>query len=679
MRRVIIGMLAHVDAGKTTLSEALLYASGQLRKLGRVDHGDVFLDTDMLERKRGITIFSHPAVMSVAADLQFTLLDTPGHVDFSVETERVLRVLDYAMLVVSAADGIQGHTETLWRMLRKHHIPTFIVINKIDMQGVDVAGVMQQIQQRFGEQCIDCQDLQAAAENIAMQDEQVMEDFLTNTVISSGSLQRLVADEKLVPCFAVSSLKIQGIHELLANLVTMIREPKRGESFGARVYKISHDQQGNRLTWLKVTNGILQAKSLLQGGFVCERDDRFLKAGVLNGCDDQDMSVENSPVLHSTWEEKLDQIRVYSGAQYTTVTNVEAGSIVAVTGLTKTIPGEGLGVEACDIDSISWVMQPVLSYALDPLECDLHQCLSALRTLEDEDPMLRVTWVSRLSEIHLQVMGVVQLEIIQQRLLDCYGLAVAFNEGSIVYAETLTQSVEGVGHFEPLRHYAEVHIVLTPAPRSSGLHYRSVCSQDVLGARYQQLILDHCRQKEHVGVLIGAPLTDITMTLVTGRAHVKHTEGGDFREATYRAIRQGLMVARREGACLLLEPWYRFRLEVPVAMLGRAMADVQRMSGVASAPEVLAEYATLCGEAPVSQMRDYAMQVNEYSRGRGHLNCVFAGYKPCHNAEEVIDQAQYDPERDVDNTPDSVFCAHGAGYQVKWYCVEDFMHCPYAG
>ena len=713
MKRIVTGILAHVDAGKTTLSEAVLYTTGQLRKPGRVDHGDAFLDTNAMERARGITIFTEPAIIHTT-NTTITLLDTPGHVDFSAETERTLRVLDYAILVISGTDGIQGHTETLWRLLARYHVPTILFINKMDAPGANKTHILSQLKHRFNDACIDFTTttnettntpaLAGVMEEIAMQTEHAMNEYLETEQVSVTTIQTMIEHRELFPCFFGSALKMEGINEFINGFETYTQEPNHTKEFGARVYKISHDAQGNRLTWLKVTGGELHAKALLNGG----NDE-------------------------TTWSEKADQVRVYSGAKYTTVESVPAGAVCAVTGLTHTFPGEGLGI---DQSAENPILQPVLTYTLLPGSNDTHKCLMALRELEDEDPLLHVVWHARLQEIHLQLMGAVQLEIIQQMMHDRFGLDVEFGPGAILYKETITTPVEGAGHFEPLRHYAEAHVLLEPLPEGSGMQYATTCSEDILDRNWQRLIISHFKEKEHLGVLTGSPITDIRLTLLVGRSHLKHTEGGDFRQATYRAIRQGLMEARAGvpndasafdiaqrfagddtdrdtddantkkntngdtptgeditteampcritgmGNCRLLEPWYRFRLEIPQDMLGRAMSDIQRMNGDFDTPQPTGasgnEYAVLNGTAPVSEMQDYAMDVNAYTHGRGHLSCVFAGYKPCHNTEEVMKHTNYNPESDLKNTPDSVFCAHGAGYPVKWYKVPEFMHLDYA-
>ena len=664
MKRIVTGILAHVAAGKTTQSEALQYTTGNVRKLGRVAKSDAFLDPSTMERQRVITIFTEPAIIATP-NLTLTLLDTPGHVDFSAEMERTLAVLDYAILVISGADGIQGHTETLWRLLKRYNVPTFIFINKMDAPAADKTKLLKQLKKRFSDGCIDftgAHDDNAALadvmEDIAMQSETAMELFLESGTIQDETIREMIADRVLFPCFFGSALKMDGIDEFVAGFERYVREPEYDSEFGARIYKVSHDAQGNRLTWLKVTGGEFKAKTLLSG-----------TARV--GADLGESKIDDDGM----WHEKAEQVRVYSGAKFTTVDSVVAGTVCAVTGLTRTFPGAGLGKEP---DGVNPVLQPVLTYTLLPGECDIHACLVALRELEDEDPLQHGVWLPHLEEVHLQLMGAVQLEVIQQMMHDRFGLDVSFGPGGILYKETIAHPVEGVGHFEPLRHYAETHVLLEPLPAGIGMRFASVCSEDVLDRNWQRLILQHCREREHLGVLTGSPITDMKITLLVGRAHLKHTEGGDFRQATYRAIRQGLMEAKERGDCRLLEPWYGFRLEVPQDMVGHAMADIQRMSGSFDTPSGDGEYMVLEGEAPVAQMRDYAMDVNAYTHGRGHLSCVFAGYRPCHNADEVIEQSAYEPESDLENTPDSVFCAHGAGYPVKWYKVPEFMHLDYA-
>lgn len=644
VKRIVTGIVAHVDAGKTTLSEALLYATGTTRRLGRVDHGDAFLDTDAMERARGITIYTEPAVMRVG-EAELTILDTPGHVDFSAETERTLQALDYAILVVSAADGVQGHTLTLWRLLRRYHVPVFVFVNKMDAPGADRARILEQLHARCSDACIDFTGAADALSErqldaLAMQSEAAMDEYLETGGIDVRTVRALIADGAAVPVYFGSALKMQGISEFVEGFAFFTREPHYTAEFGACVFKISHDRQGNRLSWIKVTGGELTAKMMLP------------EAG---------------------GAEKVDQVRVYSGAKFTTVESVPAGTVCAVTGPAHTFPGEGLGAAR---NAAQPVLRPVLTYTLLPGGNDMHACLQALRELEDEEPLLHVVWQERLQEAHVQLMGAVQLEIIEQLMHDRFGLDIAFGPGSILYAETITAPGEGVGHFEPLRHYAEVHVLIEPLERGSGLEFATDVSEDELDRNWQRLIMQHLQETEHPGVLIGAPITDMRLTLIGGRGHLKHTEGGDFRQATYRAVRQGLMEAREAGHAVLLEPWYRFRLELPQEMLGRALSDVQRMGGESAAPQIEDGLAVVEGAAPVSEMRDYAMDVNAYTHGEGRLALMFGGYRECHDEQTVVDGAGYDPEADLEHTPDSVFCAHGAGYTVKWYKVPEFCHVP---
>ena len=647
MKRIVTGIVAHVDAGKTTLSEALLYATGTTRKLGRVDHGDAFLDTDAIERARGITIYTEPAVMRVG-DVELTILDTPGHVDFSAETERTLQALDYAILVVSAADGVQGHTLTLWRLLQRYHAPVFVFVNKMDTPGASRARILDQLHTRCSDACI---DFTAAVDGLssdqldalAMQSEAAMDEYLETGGIDVRTVRGMIADGAVVPVYFGAALKMQGISEFLEGFAYFTCEPHYTAEFGARVFKISHDRQGNRLSWIKVTGGELTAKMMLP---------------------------------EASGAEKVDQVRVYSGAKFTTVESVPAGTVCAVTGPARTFPGEGLGTAR---NAAQPALRPVLTYTLLPGSNDVHACLQALRELEDEEPLLHVVWQERLQEAHVQLMGVVQLEIVEQLMRDRFGLDISFGPGSILYAETITAPVEGVGHFEPLRHYAEAHVLLEPLARGSGLEFATDVSEDELDRNWQRLIMQHLQETEHPGVLIGAPITDMRLTLIGGRGHLKHTEGGDFRQATYRAVRQGLMEARETGHAVLLEPWYRFRLELPQEMLGRALSDVQRMSGESAAPQIADGLAVVEGAAPVSEMRDYAMDVNAYTHGEGRLALMFGGYRECHDEQAVVEAAGYDPEADLEHTPDSVFCAHGAGYTVKWYKVPEFCHVPMRG
>ena len=641
MKRICTGLLAHVDAGKTTLSEALLYRAGCLKKLGRVDHKDAFLDTNAMERERGITIFSKQAVLGLP-DAQITLLDTPGHVDFSGEMERTLSVLDYAVLVVSGTDGVQSHTETVWKLLRRYGVPVFVFANKMDLAGADRQAVLDQLA-RLEEGFVPFDgslEPDAFAEALAMQSEEAMEAYLENGEVPRELITVMVARRQVFPCLFGSALKLQGVDELLAALQEYTRQPKEAEEFAARVFKISRDEQGSRLTWLKVTGGNLRVKALLTG-------------------EDPD---------GQPWQEKADQLRVYSGAKFQAVEQAPVGTVCAVTGLTRTWAGQGLGEETA---GQAPVLQPVQSCRLLlPEGCDAHAVLPRLTQLQEEDPQLRIVWNERLGEIHLQMMGEVQLDMLKRLIWERFGLAVGFGPGSIVYKETIAGPVEGVGHFEPLRHYAEVHLLLEPLPRGAGLQFDSICSEDVLDRNWQRLILTHLEEKEHLGVLTGSPITDMKITLTAGRAHLKHTEGGDFRQATYRAVRQGLMQA--DG--ILLEPWYEFRLEVPAEQVGRAMADVQRMGGSFDPPELLGDTSVLTGSVPVAEMRGYAMELAGYTRGKGKLACTLAGYRPCHDAPAVIEQVGYDPERDTENPADSVFCAHGAGYNVKWDEVPAHAH-----
>ncbi len=636
MKRLAIGILAHVDAGKTTLSEGLLYRSGALKKLGRVDHKNAFLDTDALERERGITIFSKQAVLPLQT-AEITLLDTPGHVDFSTEMERTLQVLDYAILVVSGSDGVQGHTQTLWDLLKRYQVPTFLFVNKMDLAGTDQQALLSQLKQRLGEGCVDFGlEGDALWEAVALCDEDALAQYLEEGQVGKETIRSLVARRRLFPCYFGSALKLEGVDEFLSGLEKYTQSPAYPTEFGARVYKISRDAQGSRLTHIKVTGGSLKVKALLTGG--------------------------------EGWEEKVDQIRIYSGAKYQMVEEAPAGTVCAVTGLSKTYPGEGLGWEE---GGKAPLLEPVLTYQLLlPEGMDPHTALQKLSQLEEEEPQLRLSWNEVLGEIHLQLMGEVQMEVLQRLIGERFGLPVSFGPGNIVYRETIACPVEGVGHFEPLRHYAEVHLLLEPGERGSGLQFASVCSEDVLDRSWQRLVLTHLEEKIHLGVLTGSPITDMKITLVAGRGHEKHTEGGDFRQATYRAVRQGLMSTES----VLLEPWYRFRLEIPAESLGRAMSDIQRMAGEAEPPDTLGESAILTGIAPVAKIQGYAMEVASYTRGRGKLTCVPAGYLPCHNQQEVIEAAGYDPERDLDNSPDSVFCSHGAGFVVKWDQVREHMH-----
>ena len=644
MKRLAVGILAHVDAGKTTLSEGLLYRSGSLRRLGRVDHQDAFLDTDPIERERGITIFSKQAILPLG-ETAITLLDTPGHVDFSSEAERTMGVLDYAILVISGTDGVQGHTMTLWRLLKRYGVPVFLFINKMDLAGADRAALMAELKTKLDDGCVDVGDGtdDGWLEEAAMCGESAMETFLETGTLPEEVLAGLIGERKLFPCCFGSALKLDGVDRLLGCLDRYTRQKAAPAEFGARVFKIARDSQGNRLTYLKVTGGRLRVKDLL---------------------------TNRRPGLpeEKVWEEKADQLRIYSGEKFQTVEQAEPGTVCAVTGLSRTRPGEGLGFEPPGEEP---ALEPVLScQVLLPEGQDPYTAMAKLRQLEEEDPQLRLVWNEQLREIHIQLMGQIQLEVLRRLAQERFGLELSFGPGSIVYRETIAAPVEGVGHYEPLRHYAEVHLLLEPLPRGSGLRLGTACPEDVLEVRWQRLILTHLEEKVHLGVLTGSPVTDLSITLTAGRAHEKHTEGGDFRQATYRAVRQGLM----EAESILLEPWYDFRLELPSEHVGRAMSDLQRMGGRTDPPETLGTEVVLTGSAPVAGLGDYAREVTAYTRGRGRLSCVFKGYEPCGDQAAVVEALGYDPERDLENPADSVFCAHGAGYVVKWDQVPGMAH-----
>ena len=655
-KQICAALLAHVDAGKTTLSESILYLCGNIRKLGRVDHGDAFLDTYALERSRGITIFSKQAVMDLPKkQVEMTLLDTPGHVDFSSEMERTLQVLDYAILVISGADGVQGHTRTLWNLLKRYRIPVFLFINKMDQNGTDREARLEELKQKLDDGCIafdQMDDKEAFWENIAMCDEEALGEYLKNGEISKDRLVHFIAERKVFPCYFGSALKVEGVEELLAGLEEYTipmrallgsgnkEENLTSKPFGARIYKISRDNQGNRLTHMRITSGSLKVKDIL----------------------------ENAPESEEHWEEKVNQIRIYNGEKYEMVQKAEAGMVCAVAGLSHTRSGEGLGTNK---ETNGPVLEPVLNYrVILPEGCDVHTMLRNLRLLEEEDPMLRIVWNEELGEIHVRLMGAVQTEILQSMIKERFKVEVTFGTGNIVYKETIKNTVEGVGHFEPLRHYAEVHLLMEPGEPGSGIKLDTMCSTDVLDLNWQRLILTHLAEKVHRGVLIGAALTDVKITLIAGRAHLKHTEGGDFRQSTYRAVRQGLMQAEN----VLLEPYYDFRLEIPSENVGRALTDIQKMSGKFEPPQTEGDLAVIVGYAPVATMRDYQMEVTGYTKGRGKIFCTFKGYEPCHNAEEVIEVSGYIPENELENPPGSVFCAHGAGFNVPWNEVPDYMH-----
>lgn len=631
-KKLVVGILAHVDAGKTTLAESILYTTGKIRKPGRVDHGNAFLDTFELERSRGITIFAKQAELKIR-DTEITLLDTPGHVDFSAEMERTLHVLDYAVLVISGADGVQGHVRTLWKLLKRYGIPAFLFINKMDQPDTDRRAILLELQKKLDSACVDfTEEGDSLYENIAVCDERVLEYYLENGTMEDGEIRKLIRERKVFPCYFGSALKLEGIGQFLDGLEYYTEEPVYPDAFGAKVFKIARDSQGNRLTYLKVTGGTLKVKMPLKG------------------------------------EEKADQIRIYSGSGFSAVSEAKAGTVCAVTGLDSTYAGEGLGTEEASVDPF---LEPVLTYRVSlPDGCDVHSMLLHLRELEEEEPELHIVWDEHTDEIHAQVMGEIQIEILKNMIRERFGTDVEFDAGSIVYRETVGNTVEGAGHFEPLRHYAEVRLRIEPGERGSGIICSSECSEDMLDRNWQRLIMTHLEEKAHKGVLTGAELTDVKLILTAGRAHLKHTEGGDFRQATYRAVRQGLKKAEN----ILLEPFYEYQLEVPAELVGRAMSDIQRMCGTFSPPDTDGETAVLKGSAPVSAMRDYQREVISYTKGRGRLFCTPKGYEPCHNADEVIAASGYDAEADMDNPSGSVFCTHGAGFYVGWDEVEDYMH-----
>lgn len=640
-KRICVGLLAHVDAGKTTLSEAMLYLSGAIRKMGRVDYGNTFLDTEEMEKNRGITIFSKQAVLTLE-DTQITLLDTPGHVDFSAEMERTLQVLDYGILIISAVDGVQGHTLTLWKLMSRYQIPVFLFINKMDQEGAEKSLVLRELQQRLDSACLDFSGELTGEEfweNLAVCDEELLNQYLENGRISDEDIRILIKNRKVFPCFFGSALKMDGVEDFLIKLKKYLIPQSAGKDFRARVFKISRDSQGNRLTHMKITGGCLRVKDSLTGG----REE-------------------------GRWEEKVNQIRIYSGAKFEAVSEAGSGTVCAVTGLTKTYAGEGLGEET---EAELPVLEPVLCYQiLFPKDCDVSSVLPKLQQLSEEEPLLHIAWKKEINEVHVQLMGEVQIDVLKDLIWERFGIKAEFGEGNIVYKETIQNSVEGIGHFEPLRHYAEVHLLLEPGERGSGIQCMTSCSEDVLDRNWQRLVLTHLEEQEHRGVLTGAAITDMQITLVTGRAHLKHTEGGDFRQAVYRALRQGLMKAKS----LLLEPYYNFRLELPSEFVGRAMSDIQKMSGEFEPPQLNGEMAVLSGFAPVSEIRGYSSQLAAYSRGLGRLFCTMRGYEPCHNAAEVIEASGYCAESDLDYPADSVFCAHGAGFIVPWNQVESYMH-----
>ena len=636
MKNIVIGILAHVDAGKTTLSEAMLYQTGAIRNLGRVDHKNAFLDTDIQERDRGITIFSKQAEMTYK-DTKLMLLDTPGHVDFSAEMERTLQVLDYAVLVISGREGVQGHTVTLWKLLQKYEIPVFLFINKMDLEGADRAQILEELQSSLSAGCLDFEDPEE--EQAAMCEEGLLEEYLETGHISVPSMRNSISNRKIFPCYFGSALRMSGVEGFLDGIVQFTEEPSYPKQFGARIYKITRDPQGMRLTHMKITGGTLSVKETL-----------------------------DLPDAPGASGEKVNQIRIYSGGKYQTVQEAEAGTVCAVAGLEHTHAGQGLGVEESEN---RFVLEPAMSYGvLLPDGADVHRTLQQLKQLEEEDPQLHIAWNSQTEEIQIQLMGEVQLEILKEMIRQRFDLELEFGEGKVAYRETIAKPVIGAGHFEPLRHYAEVHLLLEPGDPGSGVVLDTACREDLLDRNWQRLILTHLAERDFTGVLTGSPLTDVKITLLAGRAHLKHTEGGDFRQATYRAVRQGL----RKTQSILLEPWYDFELEVPQDMTGRAMADIQRMGGSFELPQTRGDLSLIAGKAPVSEMKGYMAEVNSYTRGYGHLSCSVAGYEPCHDAEKVMEEIGYRVDEDTENTADSVFCSHGAGYLVPWDQVDDHVH-----
>lgn len=644
MRQTVVGILAHVDAGKTTLAEAMLFDAGTIRTCGRVDRGDSHLDTDLMERDRGITIFSSQAAL-VHAGTAITLVDSPGHVDFSAEAERTLAALDLAVLVVGANDGIQGHTRTLWRLLERHGIPTIIFANKVDLLPdagslAEKNALVAALRARLSEGCLPIEEL--TGEAAAMTDEAALEEFLETGELSDATARRLFAERRIFPCLFGSALKNEGVTDLLDAIAKLAPDRAWPGEFAARVYRVSRGDRDERIAWLKITGGELRARQQVNG--------------VADG---------------TPWSEKINELRIYTGSRFEPISNVSAGEACAVTGLSHVRPGDALGAEPAPERP---TLAPVLTYGVLTGDADIHTVLSALRELAEEDPMLAVSWDEHLQEIRLRLMGAVQLEVVRDLMARRFGLDIGFGPGSILYEETISRPVMGVGHFEPLRHYAEVHLRLDPAPRGSGVTFGSECSEDDLDRNWQRLILTNAQERELMGVLTGAPVTDVRITLVGGRAHLKHTEGGDFRQATYRAMRQALMTARELEECVLLEPWYAFELELPADKIGRAMSDFTRMSARFGSPEQMDDEARIAGEVPASELGDYALQLAEYTSGQGRISLEFSGYEPCHDADRVIAEAGYDPEADLPNTPDSVFCSHGAGYTVKWHEVPEHAH-----
>ncbi len=642
MKNITVGITAHVDSGKTTLAEAMLYSAGEIRKLGRVDNGSSFLDTDSIERDRGITIFASQAELS-AGDKHITLLDTPGHIDFSAETERTMRVMDCAILVISGTDGVQSHTSTLWKLLRKYEVPVFIFVNKMDIIGADRVSILEKLRRQLSDGCTDFTvSADELSENAAACDEALMEEYLEKGALTDESIAKAIAERKIFPCFFGSALKMDGVEDFLAALGRYTTEPERSAVFGARVYKIAYDSKGTRLTHLKIMGGALHV-----------RDEMTYT------------DAEGNEVTG-----KVSSVRFYSGEKFRTADAAEAGEVCAVTGLDNTFAGQGIG---CIRNSERAVLEPVMTYKIQfPSEKNAYDVLRDMRRLEDEDPQLHIVWNEQLREIHIQLMGAVQLEVLSRVISEKFGYEVTFGSGAVAYKETIAAEAEGVGHYEPLRHYAEVHLLMTPLPAGSGLQFGSDCSEDVLDRSWQRLILTHLEEKPHLGVLTGSPVTDMKITLASGKAHLKHTEGGDFRQATYRAVRQGL----RTAGCVLLEPYYDYELEVPSEFVGRAIADLQHMSAEFSTPETAGDMSVIKGSAPVSELSGYQTEMIGYTRGKGRLSCVNAGYRTCHNAEQVIAERAYDCDGDLENSADSVFCSHGAGYVVKWDEVPQHMHLP---
>lgn len=634
MKKTVIGILAHVDAGKTTLSEAMLYTAGSIRKLGRVDHKDAFLDNFNMERERGITIFSKQAVFSWN-DVNITLLDTPGHVDFSTEMERTLQVLDYAILVISGTDGVQSHTKTLWKLLKRYNIPVFIFVNKMDLEGSDKENVLDDIKSKLSSDCMDFSDTESDDfyENAAMCDEEALDIYMDEGKLSSDIIASLIEERKIFPCIFVSALKMDGIEYFMDKFTEFIREKDYPKEFGARVFKIARDNQSKHLTYMKITGGSLKVRSVIQ-----------------------------------EIDEKVDQIRIYSGDKFKAVDEAVAGDVCAVTGLVNTHSGDGLGIEH---ENKLPTLEPVMTYKIIVHDnCDMHKLLQDMKQLEEEDPQLHVMWNEQYQEINIQLMGEVQTEVLKSLVWDRFHVEIEFGSGNIVYKETIKNTVEGIGHFEPLRHYAEVHLIMEPGEPGSGLQFMTDCKEDELDKNWQRLILTHLEEKEHPGVLTGSAITDMRITLVAGRAHIKHTEGGDFRQATYRAVRQGLMQAEN----VLLEPYYDFVIEVPTENMGRAMSDIQRMNGECEAPVTEGDMTILKGNAPVIKMNGYMSEIKMYTGGRGRMSCSLKGYRPCGNQDEIVESIGYNPDNDINNPTGSVFCAHGSGFYVPWNEVRNYMH-----